>query len=120
MYMQATFYKSHMDGFPMQANQHPLHYPHGTLFMAPGPIGQTGSVPKDPGLQQLMEAEFENYVSIHERYNFDYDPDPESIMGKALAWWEAKEQDQQKEEKLADQIADDRHRPCAPQPDLHA
>lgn len=62
----------------------------------------------------LMETEFQNYVSIHEQYNFDYDPEPDSLMGKALAWWEAKELDREQEEKLKDRIADERHRPYGP------
>ena len=84
--VQALFYKHHVDGAPMPSNQHPLHYPHGTLFMAPGPAGQTAAVPNDPDLHELMATEVENYVSIHEMYNFDYDPEPDSLLGQALAY----------------------------------
>lgn len=55
---QANFYKTTDDadapGAPMQ---HPLIYPHGTLFMAPGPAGQTAAVPADPDLRELMVNE---------------------------------------------------------------
>lgn len=97
--LQATFYKHHVDGAPMPANQHPLHYPHGTLFMAPGPAGQTAPLPNDPDLHELMLTEVENYISIHESYNFDYDPEPDSMFGQALQW--EKEQMDIQNERLA-------------------
>ena len=52
--VQAQFMKSHSLGAPVRSMQHPLHYPHGTLFMAPGPAGNTAAVPDDPNLRQHM------------------------------------------------------------------
>lgn len=34
-------------GAPVELMQDPLHYPHGTKFMAPGPLGQVHPVPDD-------------------------------------------------------------------------
>ena len=35
------------NGAPVELMQDPLHYPHGTKFMAPGPLGQCHPLPDD-------------------------------------------------------------------------
>ena len=35
------------NGTPVDLMQDPLHYPHGTKFMAPGPLGQCHPIPND-------------------------------------------------------------------------
>lgn len=42
------------NGSPVSLMQEPLHYPHGTKFMAPGPLGLCHAVPDDPSLRQEM------------------------------------------------------------------
>ena len=34
--------------------QDPLHYPHGTKFMAPGPMGQCHPIPDDEAIREDM------------------------------------------------------------------
>lgn len=52
--------------------QDPLHYPHGTKFMAPGPMGQCFPVPDDDAIKQQMMTTAENAEKIYRMYNFDY------------------------------------------------
>lgn len=52
--------------------QDPLHYPHGTKFMAPGPMGQCFPVPDDDSIKQQMMTTAENAEKIYRMYNFDY------------------------------------------------
>ena len=82
--------KSHHLGAPIKLHQHPLHYPHGTLFMAPGPAGQTMSVPEDPNIRNVMVREFHNYFIAHQTLNFNYEASPTSPVGRALLWWNEK------------------------------
>ncbi len=42
-------------GAPVELMQDPLHYPHGTKFMAPGPLGQCHPIPDDPSIKVEME-----------------------------------------------------------------
>jgi hypothetical protein len=111
--MQANFYKCHQHGAPLKAMQHPLHYPHGTLFMAPGPAGQTAAIPNDKGLKRLMLREFHNYNVTFSSYNFDYKPASDSLMAKALRWWERQQALRKREEALEAKIADQQMRRCA-------
>lgn len=112
--MQATFFKSHLSGVPMRAMQHPLHYPHGTLFMAPGPAGQTVGVPNDPGLRQLMRREGYNQRRVHSQYNFDISPEPKSFAGRAHRWHAREAKLVAKERALQKKIAESNQRRCAP------
>lgn len=52
--------------------QDPMHYPHGTKFMAPGPMGQCFPIPDDEGVKHQMIITAENQRKIYRMYNFDY------------------------------------------------
>ena len=52
--------------------QDPIHYPHGTKFMAPGPMGQCYPLPDNPEVQAVMLRTAENHRKIFDRWNFDY------------------------------------------------
>mmetsp|Transcript_15921 Transcript_15921/g.34385 ORF Transcript_15921/g.34385 Transcript_15921/m.34385 type:complete len:916 (+) Transcript_15921:178-2925(+) len=69
-------------GAPVNLMQDPLHYPHGTKFMAPGPLGQCHPVPDDKAIRMEMVRVAKNYQHIYEMYNFDYDPEPGSVQYK--------------------------------------
>ncbi|GFR52136.1 hypothetical protein Agub_g14651, partial [Astrephomene gubernaculifera] len=70
------------NGSPVNLMQDPLHYPHGTKFMAPGPLGQCHPIPEDPSLRAEMAKVADNYTAIYEMYNFDWDPEPGSVQYK--------------------------------------
>jgi hypothetical protein len=44
--------------------QDPLHYPHGTKFMAPGPLGQCHPIPDNPDLRRQMLAVARDYEKV--------------------------------------------------------
>jgi hypothetical protein len=75
------------NGMPAPVQQDPLHYPHGTAFLAPGPLGQCHPVPGEPGLRAAMAAAADNHQRIHDAYNLPYDPEPGSDMDKAQKLW---------------------------------
>ena len=52
--------------------QDPIHYPHGTKFMAPGPMGQCFPIPDDEDIKHQMVLTAENQRKIYRMYNFDY------------------------------------------------
>lgn len=52
--------------------QDPIHYPHGTKFMAPGPMGQCFPIPDDDDIKRQMITTAENQHKIFRMYNFDY------------------------------------------------
>ena len=56
----------------LRSLQDPIHYPHGTKFLAPGPMGQCFAVPDDKKLKALMVKTAENQMKIFNMYNFDY------------------------------------------------
>lgn len=72
------------NGVPVNLLQDPLHYPYGTKFMAPGPLGQCHPCPDDENLKKEMIFHATNYQRIHDMYNLDYDPPPGSNLYKAL------------------------------------
>ena len=74
-------------GLPSPVMQDPLHYPHGTAFLAPGPLGQCHPIPEDPKLKAAMERAGDNHQRIHDSYNLPYDPEPGSDMDKAMKLW---------------------------------
>lgn len=49
-----------------------MHYPHGTKFMAPGPMGQCFPIPDDEDVKRQMITTAENQRKIYRMYNFDY------------------------------------------------
>lgn len=67
-------------GQPVPLMQDPLHYPWGTKFMAPGPLGQCHPIPPDPEVINQMRRVAHNYEVVHSQYNFDYDPQPGSVQ----------------------------------------
>ncbi len=69
-------------GAPVELMQDPLHYPHGTKFMAPGPLGQCHPIPDDPSIKVEMARVAKNYQHVHDQYNFDWDPQPGSVQWK--------------------------------------
>lgn len=65
--------------------QDPVHYPHGTKFMAPGPMGQCFPVPDDEGIKHQMITTAENQQKIYRMYNFDYNTQVcQSVLWLAL------------------------------------
>jgi len=75
-------YAQDAQGAPLPLMNDPLHYPHGTKFMAPGPLGQCHPVPDDKALRAEMLQVAHNYAHIHSLYNFDWDPEPGSVQYK--------------------------------------
>lgn len=63
-------------GRPVELMQDPLHYPHGTKWMAPGPLGQCHPLPDDKSIRVEMARVAKNYAHVHRMYNFDWDPVP--------------------------------------------
>lgn len=74
-------------GLPAPLMQDPMHYPHGTKFMAPGPMGQCFPIPDDEGVKHQMIITAENQRKIYRMYNFDYVTKPGSDMAKAEVLW---------------------------------
>ncbi|GLI62117.1 hypothetical protein VaNZ11_004653 [Volvox africanus] len=70
------------NGSPVNLMQDPLHYPHGTKFMAPGPLGLVHPIPDDPSLRAEMAKVAHNYAAVYRMYNFDWDPEPGTIQYK--------------------------------------
>ncbi|GLC49066.1 hypothetical protein PLESTB_000178800 [Pleodorina starrii] len=70
------------NGSPVNLMQDPLHYPHGTKFMAPGPLGLVHPIPDDPSLRAEMSRVATNYAAVYRLYNFDWDPEPGTIQYK--------------------------------------
>jgi len=69
-------------GAPLALMQDALHYPHGTRWMAPGPLGQVHPLPEDPALRAELLRAAKNYAHVHSLYNFDWDPEPGSAQWK--------------------------------------
>jgi hypothetical protein len=63
-------------GAPIETMQDPLHYPHGTKFLAPGPLGQCHPIPDDPGVREQLKRAAHNHALVFEQYNLDWDPEP--------------------------------------------
>lgn len=78
-------------GLPAPLMQDPIHYPHGTKFMAPGPMGQCFPLPDDPYVRENMRVNARNHQRIYDMYNFDVVPRPGSDMEKATKLWEKQE-----------------------------
>lgn len=84
------------NGMPAPVMQDPLHYPHGTTFLAPGPMGQCHPIPNDSNLKESMLRAAHNHQRIHDSYNLPYDPEPGSDMDKAQKLWKRKQARRQK------------------------
>jgi len=63
----------------VEVMQDPLHYPHGTKWMAPGPLGQCHPLPDDDNIKLEMMRVARNHKHVYDMYNFDWDPEPGSI-----------------------------------------
>lgn len=59
-----------MQGAPIEVMQDPLHYPHGTKWMAPGPLGQVHPLPDDENIKLEMMRVARNHKHIYDMYNF--------------------------------------------------
>jgi hypothetical protein len=79
------------NGAPAPAMQDPLHYPHGTAFLAPGPLGQCHGVPAEPALRAGMARAAANHARIWNGYNLPYEAEPGSVMDKAQRLWKRRE-----------------------------
>lgn len=89
---EVTFrFKQDASGLPAPVMQDPLHYPHGTGFLAPGPMGQCYPLPKDPKLLEAMKLAAANHQRIYDSYNIPYQTEPGSVMEKAEKLWRRKQ-----------------------------
>lgn len=48
--------------------------------MAPGPMGQCHPLPNDVAILSEMNKVAHNYQTLHNMYNFDWDPEPGSVQ----------------------------------------
>lgn len=60
------------NGVPIPLFQDPMHYPHQTMFMAPGPIGQCHPIPNNEALKSQMRLHARNYMRIYNQHNLPY------------------------------------------------
>merc|ERR1711998_753875 len=74
--MAQIFYQD-AKGIPVKTMQDPLHYPFGTMFLAPGPVAQVIPIPDDNALKNEMRRAQNLWRSVYDNYNFDPDPDPD-------------------------------------------
>ena len=72
-------------GLPAPVMQDPLHYPHGTKFLAPGPLGQCFAIPDSPALRAAMAASAEAAAATWEDFNLEYEIMPGSALDEARA-----------------------------------
>jgi hypothetical protein len=79
----ATLATQDETGLPAPVAQDPLHYPHGTKFLAPGPLGQCFALPDDPALRSAMADVAEAAGAVWDDYNLDYDIAPGSRLDEA-------------------------------------
>jgi hypothetical protein len=96
-------------GLPAPLMQDPIHYPHGTKFMAPGPMGQCFPLPEDENVRNTMQQHAENHEKIFNMYNFDVVPKPGSDMDKAQKLWDKKEARKAARAKRAAELEKRRH-----------
>lgn len=52
-------------GAPVELMQDPLHYPHDTKWMAPGPLGQCHPLPDDANIRLEMARVAQNHKHIY-------------------------------------------------------
>ncbi|BDA41949.1 probable phosphatidylinositol 4-phosphate 5-kinase 8 at N-terminal half [Coccomyxa sp. Obi] len=71
-------------GIPISTFQDPLHYPHNTKFLAPGPLGQCHPIPDSAEVREQMLKHARNYERIYRSYNLPYQSAPGSDMAKAI------------------------------------
>lgn len=76
-------------GKPLPLMQDPLHYPHGTGYLAPGPMGQCFALPESPQVREALVYAHHNARHIYDRYNLDYEFVPGTPLAKGFPLWEA-------------------------------
>eukprot|EP00873_Tetraselmis_striata_P037018 jgi/Tetstr1/457282/TSEL_043887.t1 len=103
-----TFMSGDARGIPINTAQDPLHYPHGTSFLAPGPMGQTHPIPDDPQLKESMMKNARNHQRIWEMYNLEREPSPGSDLEKAIAL--GKERDEKRAKAIEEMAAAEKRR----------
>eukprot|EP01024_Parvocaulis_polyphysoides_P074653 TRINITY_DN962_c1_g1_i1.p1 TRINITY_DN962_c1_g1~~TRINITY_DN962_c1_g1_i1.p1 ORF type:complete len:420 (+),score=62.65 TRINITY_DN962_c1_g1_i1:188-1447(+) len=91
------------NGTPINTMQHPLHYPHNTGFMAPGPMGQAHPLPEDPAVRQQLFNHAVNFTRIHDAYNIDYEVVPGSDLDRAMKWYNKEQARKEKKQKAMEE-----------------
>lgn len=76
-------------GKPLPLMQDPLHYPHGTGFLAPGPMGQCFALPQSPRLRAALVHALHNARHVYDRYNLDYEFVPGTPLAKGYPLWKS-------------------------------
>ena len=85
------------NGLPAPVMQDPLHYPHGTGFLAPGPMGQCHPIPDDQKVKEAMLRAAAAHQKIYDSYNLPYEVEPGSDLDKAQKLWRRKEARKQRQ-----------------------
>jgi hypothetical protein len=70
-------------GAPAPLMQDPLHYPHGTKFAAPGPLGQCFALPDDPATRGALDDAAHNHEAIWAEFNLPHSIEPGTDMAAA-------------------------------------
>jgi hypothetical protein len=78
-------------GFPAPLMQDPVHYPHGSSFLAPGPLGLCHGIPNDPRLKGAMQKAAVMQQRIHDMYNVPEVAESGSVLEKAMKHWKKKQ-----------------------------
>ena len=66
--------------------QHPLHYPHNTGFLMPGPAGQCFPLPDDTHVKRAMAVAAHNQEVIWNMYNLPENPEVGVVPAALLVW----------------------------------
>ena len=72
------------NGSPAPLMQDPLHYPFGTKWMAPGPLGQCFRLPDDEATLEAMDAAAHNHELIWREFNLPRVIEPGTDMAEAV------------------------------------
>ena len=76
---------THEDGgAPAPLMQDPLHYPFGTKWMAPGPLGQCFRLPEDEGTLEALDAAAHNHELVWREFNLPRVIEPGTDMAAAV------------------------------------
>ena len=71
-------------GAPAPLMQDPLHYPFGTKWMAPGPLGQCFRLPDDERTLEAMDAAAHNHELVWREFNLPRVIEPGTDMAAAV------------------------------------
>lgn len=72
------------NGTPAPLMQDPLHYPFGTKWMAPGPLGQCFRLPDDEQVLENLDAAAHNHELIWREFNLPRVIEPGTDMAEAV------------------------------------